>query len=178
MPVRAPRLCSCGKPVPSGGRCPCQAKRDAERKARFDKTRPNSSQRGYNREWAKARKAFLALHPYCRRCGKLATVVDHIIPHRGDQTLVEVSAKAIERRPETQIIMGNLPADPGQLLMWTAFRSPESYPFRLVLPDGVTSRAWFALVFRIAEVFDSANSVIRLQADLKPTGPIHRMEGT
>ena len=86
MPVRAPRLCACGKRVPSGARCPCQAKRDAERKARFDKNRPNSSQRGYTSAWEKARAAFLARHPYCR-CGALATVVDHIKPHRGDREL-------------------------------------------------------------------------------------------
>lgn len=86
MPVRAPRLCACGKRVPSGARCPCQAKRDAERKARFDKNRPNSSQRGYTSAWEKARAAFLARHSYCR-CGALATVVDHIKPHRGDREL-------------------------------------------------------------------------------------------
>jgi 5-methylcytosine-specific restriction endonuclease McrA len=62
-------------------------KRDADRKARFDKTRPNSSQRGYDGAWEKARKAFLARHPYCGRCGALANVVDHKNPHRGDRAL-------------------------------------------------------------------------------------------
>lgn len=87
MPVRAPRICSCGKVVPSGTRCACQAKADAERKARFDRTRPTSSQRGYTGAWDKARKAFLRLHPRCAICGAEATVVDHITPHRGDRTL-------------------------------------------------------------------------------------------
>ncbi|OJH45843.1 HNH endonuclease [Paracoccus sp. SM22M-07] len=87
MPVRAPRICSCGGVVPSGARCPCQIKRAAERKARFDKTRPNSSQRGYNREWQNARAAFLRLHPYCTACGARAALVDHKTPHRGDQRL-------------------------------------------------------------------------------------------
>lgn len=87
MPVRAPRLCSCGKVVPSGARCPCQAKRDAERKARFDKTRPGSSQRGYDREWQKARAAFLRQHPVCALCGAPANVVDHMTPHRGDKAI-------------------------------------------------------------------------------------------
>lgn len=87
MPARAPRICSCGKVVAFGAICPCQAKRAAERKARFDKTRPNSTQRGYNREWAKARANFLAQHPTCARCGAPAKVVDHKAPHRGDQRL-------------------------------------------------------------------------------------------
>ncbi|MDS9467940.1 HNH endonuclease signature motif containing protein [Paracoccus sp. MBLB3053] len=94
MPARAPRLCSCGKQVPSGSRCACQAKRDAARKAKFDKARPSSSQRGYTREWERASKAFLERCPYCSRCGKYldlskprAAVVDHKIPHRGDQKL-------------------------------------------------------------------------------------------
>lgn len=87
MPVRAPRLCACGKLVPSGARCPCEAKRDAERKARFDKTRPTSSQRGYTGAWEKARKAFLLRHPRCARCGRRADLVDHKIPHRGDRDL-------------------------------------------------------------------------------------------
>jgi 5-methylcytosine-specific restriction enzyme A len=87
MPVRAPRICSCGKVVPSGAICPCQAKRATERKARFDKTRPNSSERGYSRDWEKARKTFLSMHPYCVRCGARANVVDHKTPHRGDQAI-------------------------------------------------------------------------------------------
>lgn len=81
MPVRAPRICSCGKVVPPGAICPCQAKRAAERKARFDKTRPNSSQRGYDGIWERQAKAFLAKrgNETCARCRKAkATVVMHI----------------------------------------------------------------------------------------------------
>ena len=87
MPVRAPRLCACGQRVPFGARCACEQKRDAERKARFDKKRPNSSQRGYDGAWEKARKAYLDRHPYCVRCQALASVVDHRTPHRGDRAL-------------------------------------------------------------------------------------------
>lgn len=98
MPVRAPRLCPCGRSIPFGMRCPCQATLDAMRKARFDKTRPNSSQRGYGRSWEKARKAFLG-RPENRFCKwpscdlghkggpALATHVDHVIPHKGDAKL-------------------------------------------------------------------------------------------
>ncbi|MBA4538462.1 HNH endonuclease [Bacillus aquiflavi] len=54
--------------------------------------RPNASERGYDNRWRKARKRFLNLNPLCKQCqqkGTLtqATVVDHIKPHRGDQSL-------------------------------------------------------------------------------------------
>lgn len=81
------RICGCGHRLPKGVRCLCEARRDAERKARFDKTRPSSSGRGYTGSWDRARAAFLAAHPWCRRCGQRAAVVDHITPHKGDQKL-------------------------------------------------------------------------------------------
>lgn len=51
-----------------------------------------SSQRGYDYKWQKARKRYLQDHPlcvYCERQGLTAasSVVDHKIPHRGDQNL-------------------------------------------------------------------------------------------
>ena len=54
-------------------------------------TRP-AAKRGYNRRCQKARKSYLEAHPLCVQCAKQgkyvrATVVDHIIPHRGDQKL-------------------------------------------------------------------------------------------
>ena len=57
-----------------------------------DHVRGGADARGYNAEWRRARKAFLQKHPLCAECrknGKLtpATVVDHIIPHRGDRKL-------------------------------------------------------------------------------------------
>lgn len=85
--TRPPHLCSCGRIVPAGQRCTCQIKRDRARKARHDARRPNARARGYSRQWEKARREYLALHPYCRRCGSLATVVDHIKPHKGDERL-------------------------------------------------------------------------------------------
>lgn len=87
MPVKAPRLCACGFRVSSGVRCKCEAAADAERKARHDQHRPSSSKRGYTGTWEKARAAFLVKHPFCRRCGLPAQVVDHIKPHRGDREL-------------------------------------------------------------------------------------------
>lgn len=87
MPTKGPRLCACGHKVAPGVRCPCERQADAERKARFDKTRPNSTARGYDRRWERERKEFLGENPRCRRCGAAAKVVDHIIPHRGDPSL-------------------------------------------------------------------------------------------
>ena len=57
-----------------------------------DRLRGSADARGYNAEWRRARLAFLKRHPLCVECqkeGKLtpATVVDHIIPHRGDRKL-------------------------------------------------------------------------------------------
>jgi 5-methylcytosine-specific restriction endonuclease McrA len=54
--------------------------RERESRKRFDAKRQNSSQRGYNREWEKEAKAFLARpeNRTCARCGDPATVVMHI----------------------------------------------------------------------------------------------------
>lgn len=46
----------------------------------------------YSGRWRKMSKAYLQSHPLCAECMKKgkytkATVVDHIIPHRGDQKL-------------------------------------------------------------------------------------------
>lgn len=99
-----------------------------------------------------------------------------ILPTGDMNTGFEGATKGIQRRPEIPMILGNNPGDPGQALIWAASRSTESYPFRILFPDGVAARSWYALVIRIGEVFDSANSVIRLQADLKPTSAIFRSE--
>ncbi len=83
MPYRAPHSCACGRIVAAGQRCPCQRQRDRERNARFDRSRPNASQRGYDRQWEEAAKAFLAkpANQFCR-CGSAATVVAHIVSIR------------------------------------------------------------------------------------------------
>lgn len=79
MPMKAPRVCGCGKRVASGVKCECQRKREAER--------PSARQRGYTAEWERESKAFLAL-PHNRLCacgcGRDANMVDHRIAHKGD----------------------------------------------------------------------------------------------
>lgn len=57
-----------------------------------DALRGGAYVRGYDSQWRRARAAFLKKHPLCVQCqkdGRLtpATVVDHIIPHRGDRVL-------------------------------------------------------------------------------------------
>ncbi|HCE39691.1 MAG: HNH endonuclease [Alcanivorax sp.] len=54
--------------------------------------RQSAAKRGYGKRWRAAREQFLAEHPlcvFCQRRGRVAaaTVVDHIVPHRGDQKL-------------------------------------------------------------------------------------------
>ena len=57
-----------------------------------DRLRGGAAARGYDAHWRKARKVFLSCHPLCVECLKNgvlipATVVDHIVPHRGDREL-------------------------------------------------------------------------------------------
>jgi 5-methylcytosine-specific restriction enzyme A len=64
----------------------------AEVKRELDRQRPSAARRGYGPRWRRARAAFLARHPLCVACraqGRVvtATVVDHLVPHRGDQRL-------------------------------------------------------------------------------------------
>ena len=64
------------------------------RKASYDDRRQSAAKRGYDSKWNIARLAFLAEHPTCE-CPECvasgqplpADVVDHIIPHRGNQRL-------------------------------------------------------------------------------------------
>ncbi|MBM1688832.1 HNH endonuclease [Sulfitobacter geojensis] len=85
--ARPPRLCTCGKIVAHNQRCECQTMQTRQRNKRHDRKRPTAAQRGYNNAWRKARDAFLKINDRCAwpRCGALATVVDHIVAHRGDK---------------------------------------------------------------------------------------------
>ena len=80
---RPPYLCHCGNRVPHGGRCECRRRADRERNRRHDARRKNSSQRGYDREWMEAARAFLRLPGNDRcECGAPATLVRHIVSIR------------------------------------------------------------------------------------------------
>ena len=55
-------------------------------------SRPSSSGRGYNSRWQRAREGWLRSHPLCVKCLARslvteASVVDHIVPHKGDSAL-------------------------------------------------------------------------------------------
>jgi 5-methylcytosine-specific restriction enzyme A len=54
--------------------------------------RPSAAAQGYGHRWRAARTTYLADNPYCIKCmdaGRLigATVVDHVVPHKGDDAL-------------------------------------------------------------------------------------------
>lgn len=93
MPRRPKRPCSypgCPELTEPGQRF-CNKHKKQEQK-RYDQERGTAAQRGYNARWRRARKRFLAANPLCVECkkeGRLtpATVVDHIIPHKGDMKL-------------------------------------------------------------------------------------------
>ena len=57
-----------------------------------DALRGGAAARGYDNRWREARNRFLRQHPLCAEClseNRItpATVVDHIVPHRGDKKL-------------------------------------------------------------------------------------------
>ncbi len=58
----------------------------------YSNERSNARQRGYDSRWRRLSKLYLKVNPLCKSCekeGKItpAQVVDHIIPHRGDEKL-------------------------------------------------------------------------------------------
>ena len=85
-PKRPCRYPGCPNLCESGTYCP---EHSAESP---DRLRGSATERGYDAKWRRARKRFLQSHPLCANClsqGVLtpATVVDHIVPHRGDHRL-------------------------------------------------------------------------------------------
>ena len=63
----------------------------------ISEARPSARQRGYITQWDKARAGYLRKHPLCAMClakGRItsATLVDHITPHKGNNTLFWDSA--------------------------------------------------------------------------------------
>lgn len=88
--MAAPRPCrqpGCRELV-SGPAGWCEPHRRLRQRA-DDERRGTAAQRGYGGRWRKAREGYLRAHPLCAKCGDegrlvAATVVDHIVPHRGD----------------------------------------------------------------------------------------------
>lgn len=80
MPVRAPRICGCGRKIT--GPCACAEQRDRDRRSAYDATRPSAAARGYGAAWRKIRAEVLASEPMCRVCASKgrrtsAVEVDH-----------------------------------------------------------------------------------------------------
>lgn len=93
MPIKSKRPCSyngCPNLIELG-QIYCQIHKTKAAK-QYDKDRGTSTSRGYDSNWRKARIRYLREHPLCVECLKEnriveATVVDHIIPHKGDMVL-------------------------------------------------------------------------------------------
>ena len=92
MTSRLQRPCSvpgCPKAAARDGRCVDHAK---TLRREQDQGKQKTAELGYGGDWQKARRMYLRRNPLCLNClskGKTtaATVVDHIIPHRGNKTL-------------------------------------------------------------------------------------------
>jgi 5-methylcytosine-specific restriction protein A len=90
MANRAKRPCAypmCPELVDNG-----YCDRHRKLKSIYNERRGTAAERGYGSRWQKARKTYLAHHPFCVECQKAgkvepATVVDHRIPHKGDPVL-------------------------------------------------------------------------------------------
>lgn len=90
MPWSARRPCRCEgcSRLAEKGKVYCKQHAHME----SDRMRGTAAQRGYDARWRDARLYFLRRNPLCVVCLKegraeAATVVDHIVPHRGDWRL-------------------------------------------------------------------------------------------
>jgi 5-methylcytosine-specific restriction protein A len=89
MPNAPARACP-RSPCPN--MVPCSTHGAKARRRELDQHRGSARARGYDNRWDKARKTFLGANPLCVHCkaeGRVvaASVVDHVIPHRGDRAL-------------------------------------------------------------------------------------------
>lgn len=63
-----------------------------QKRKEADAVRGTAHERGYGYRWQQARAVFIKKNPLCAECEKRdrivpATVVDHIIPHKGNKKL-------------------------------------------------------------------------------------------
>lgn len=91
--MRAPRLCPSCRQI-HGGPCPTRRVDEQQRKRRHDDHRGSAASRGYDSRWRKVRKQVLTEEPLCmcelhqgKRDAPVSVVVDHIIPHCGNEEL-------------------------------------------------------------------------------------------
>lgn len=63
-----------------------------DRTARYERHHGSARQRGYDSRWERESKAYLEQYPLCAECARCghttpATLVDHVVPHKGDTVL-------------------------------------------------------------------------------------------
>lgn len=91
----------------------------------YDQRRGSARDRGYTARWDSEARHFRAAHPLCLGClavGRTAAtlIVDHIVPHRGDETLMWDPANRqpscgphhniVKQRLETLYLQGSITA--------------------------------------------------------------------
>jgi len=91
MPYKPKRLCAHAGCRNTSDSKYCEEHKKA-RAQQADERRGTAAERGYDSRWKKARLTYLRHNPLCVECLKSgstvpATVVDHIVPHKGDQAL-------------------------------------------------------------------------------------------
>jgi 5-methylcytosine-specific restriction protein A len=87
MPIAPKKICAhpgCGVTV-QGGRCPVH-----KGVGTVESERPTTAKRGYDGEWQRFRRWFVARHPTCVDCGALAVDVHHVVPI-GEQPSLKLS---------------------------------------------------------------------------------------
>lgn len=91
MPVKPLKPCNkIGCPELTRERFCSKHKQDMS--SQYEKERGSAAARGYDGRWRKYRLSFLRRHHLCVYCQaqgivEAATVVDHIVPHKGDSKL-------------------------------------------------------------------------------------------
>lgn len=82
MPIKPKKACQFpGCPKLADKRY-CPEHIEHARRERKKDTRPGSSDRGYDWQWAKYARAFVKRNPFCKLCGAPSVVCDHIVPLR------------------------------------------------------------------------------------------------
>ena len=86
MPYKSKRPCAYPRCPELTNEYYCEPHRKMRDKE-YNKKRGSSASQGYDARWRRARKIFLNDHPLCIKCGRTASVVDHIKAHKGDKVL-------------------------------------------------------------------------------------------
>ena len=102
MAKRPKSICrqpACGALLDAPGYC---SKHQKAASAYNDRFRASASERGYDSKWAKARLVWLSSNPLCVHCKRdgrtiVATVVDHVIPHKLKDAIHSDNAERIAK---------------------------------------------------------------------------------